>query len=125
MFLTPVKEWLREDLAIQEFLKSDSSNNEIFERIVNLTTERLTKHHFRAISRYRSRGRTVASMRYHLIKKMRRRIEKFLSIAKTKEEKEAWEKTLSWMKTLIDENRTITPNGAIGMKNPVVEKNEN
>lgn len=122
MFLTPIKEWLKEDLAIQDFLKSDSSNNEIFERIVNLTTARLERSYFRAVSRSRSRGRTVVSMRYNLVKKMRRRIEKFMSIAENQEEKKAWEKILSWMKTLIDENRTITQNGAIGMKNIIEEE---
>jgi hypothetical protein len=123
MFLTPVKEWLKEDEIIKSYLEADALSYEIFERIVNLTTERLTKAHFRAVSKSRSRGRATATIRYQFVKKLRRRADKFMHDSKTPEEMIAWKKIIDWIKSHMEGSRIVTPNGAIGMKN-IRDENE-
>lgn len=117
MNLIPIKEWLKEDEKIKAYLESDALSHDVFERIVNLTTARLEREYFKVVSRNRSRGRTVATMRYQFIKKLRRRAEKFLQDSKTPEEMIAWKNIIDWIKSHVEGSRIVTQNGAIGMKN--------
>ena len=58
-------------------------------------------------------SRRYSGFKYRVIKKMYNRAITFRDEATTKEEKEAWEKVVSWLKSFYGVGRVLNKNGTI------------
>jgi len=66
--------------------------------------------------------RSASNWRYRIMKKYKRRAEKFLERSESLEEKKAWLNVIKWFDAIINRKRFTNPNGAIGIPQDEIEE---